>query len=79
MLLWLLGVLIMLHGVPADTRLGHVFFDTASALFNSGLATGVAGPGLGTGPSLVLSALMLLGRLEIFPLLVLAAWAAGRR
>jgi trk system potassium uptake protein TrkH len=79
MLLWLLGVLVMLHGVPADTRLGHVFFDTASALFNSGLATGVAGPGLGTGPSLVLSALMLLGRLEIFPLLVLAAWAAGRR
>jgi trk system potassium uptake protein TrkH len=79
MLLWLLGVLVMLHGVPADTRLGHVFFDTASALFNSGLATGVAGPGLDTGPSLVLSALMLLGRLEIFPLLVLAAWAAGRR
>mgnify|MGYP000181984049 CR=1 FL=1 len=79
MLLWLLGVFVMLHLLPADTRLAHVFFDTASALFNSGLATGVAGPGLETAGALVLSTLMLLGRLEIFPLLVLAAWAVGRR
>lgn len=79
MLLWLLGVFVMLHLVPSDVRLAHVFFDTASALFNSGLSTGVAGPAMGAGAAFVLSVLMLLGRLEIFPLLVLAGWAFGRR
>ncbi|PWG65098.1 TrkH family potassium uptake protein [Spiribacter halobius] len=79
MLLWLLGVFVLLHLLPAETRLAHVFFDTASALFNSGLSTGVAGADLSGPAATVLSALMLLGRLEIFPLLVLAAWAAGRR
>lgn len=79
MLLWLAGVFVLLHLLPEDTRLAHVFFDTASALFNSGLSTGVVAPGLSAGAATVMSALMLLGRLEIFPLLVLAAWAAGRR
>ncbi len=79
MLLWLLGVFVMLHLLPEETRLGHVFFDTASALFNSGLSTGVAGPTMGAGAAMVMSMLMLLGRLEIFPLLVLAGWAFGRR
>ena len=79
MLLWLLGVFTLLHWLPEDTRLAHVFFDTASALFNSGLSTGLAGPGLDSAAALVLSLLMLLGRLEIFPLLVLVAWVMGRR
>lgn len=79
MLLWLIGVFVMLHWLPADTRLAHVFFDTASALFNSGLATGVAGPDLGAGSAIILSVLMLLGRLEVFPLLLLAAFLLGRR
>ena len=79
MLLWLLGVFVMLHLLPDDVRLAHVFFDTASALFNSGLSTGIAGPAMNTGAAVVLSVLMLLGRLEIFPLLVLAGWAFGRR
>ena len=78
MLLWLLGVFVMLHLLPEDTRLAHVFFDTASALFNSGLSTGVADASLTPAGAAVMSLLMLLGRLEIFPLLVLAAWAAGR-
>ncbi|RZU97965.1 TrkH family potassium uptake protein [Spiribacter vilamensis] len=79
MLLWLLGVFVMLHWLPADTRLAHVFFDTASALFNSGLGTGVAGPDLEPGAAVVLSVLMLLGRLEVFPLLLLVAFLLGRR
>jgi trk system potassium uptake protein TrkH len=79
MLLWLLGVFVMLHWLPADTRLAHVFFDTASALFNSGLSTGVAGSDLGVGGAIILSVLMLLGRLEVFPLLLLAAFLLGRR
>ena len=54
-------------------------FVTASALFNNGLATGVAGPDLDTGAALVLSVLMLLGRLEVFPLLLLVAFFLGRR
>lgn len=79
MLLWLLGVLVVLYLVPADTRLAHVFFDTASALFNSGLSTGVAGPAMSMSAAGVFSLLMLLGRLEIFPLPVLVGWAFGRR
>ena len=79
MLLWLVGVFIMLYWMPDDMRLAYVFFDTASALFNNGLATGVAGPDLDTGAALVLSVLMLLGRLEVFPLLLLVAFFLGRR
>lgn len=79
MLLWLLSVLLVLHTLPADVRLAHVFFDTASALFNSGLSTGVAGPDMAVSTAAALSLLMLLGRLEIFPLLVLGAWLIVRR
>jgi len=79
MLLWLLGVFLVLHTVPVEARLAHVFFDTASALFNSGLSTGIAGPDMAMSTAALFSVLMLLGRLEIFPLLVLVAWAFGRR
>jgi len=72
-------VLLVLHTLPADVRLAHVFFDTASALFNSGLSTGVAGPDMAVSTAAALSLLMLLGRLEIFPLLVLGAWLIVRR
>lgn len=78
MLLWLLGVFLVLHTLPEEVRLAHVFFDTASALFNSGLSTGVAGPEMPATTAGLMSLLMLLGRLEIFPLLVLAAWSLGR-
>ena len=79
MLLWLVGVFLVLHTLPADVRLAHVFFDTASALFNSGLSTGIAGPNMALSTAAILSLLMLLGRLEIFPLLVLGAWLLVRR
>lgn len=78
MLLWLLGVFLVLHTLPEEARLAHVFFDTASALFNSGLSTGIAGPDMPWATAGLMSLLMLLGRLEIFPLLVLAAWALAR-
>lgn len=79
MLLWLLSVFVILHFLPAGTPLAYVFFETASALFNSGLSSGLVGPELPAAAVVVLSVLMLLGRLEIFPLLVLFAWAFGRR
>ena len=79
MLLWLLGVFVMLQFLPAGTPLAYVFFETASALFNSGLSSGLVGPDMPESAVGVLSILMLLGRLEIFPLLVLFAWAFGRQ
>lgn len=79
MLLWLLSVFVILHFLPAGTPLAYVFFETASALFNSGLSSGLVGPELPAAAVVVLSVLMLLGRLEIFPLLVLFAWAFGGR
>lgn len=79
LLLWLLGVFVILHFLPAETPLSFVFFETASALFNSGLSSGLVGPDLPMPAVLVMSVLMLLGRLEVFPLLVLFAWAFGGR
>ena len=78
-LLWLAGVFLLLYWMPEDMRLAYIFFDTASAIFNNGLGTGVAGSDLDSGSALVLSLLMLLGRLEVFPLLLLAAFFLGRR
>ncbi len=78
-LLWLAGVFLMLYWMPEDMPLSYIFFDTASAIFNNGLGVGIAGPDLDSGSALVMSMLMLLGRLEVFPLLLLAAFFLGRR
>lgn len=74
LLLWLAAVIVLLHFLPAGTPLEHVFFEAASAQGNVGLSTGITGPEMHTGTSITLMVLMITGRLEIFPLLVLAAW-----
>ncbi len=79
LLLWFAGSVVMLHLLPARTELAHVMFDVASALFNSGLSMGIAGADLGDPALALMSLLMLLGRLEIFPMLVLLAWLLYRR
>jgi trk system potassium uptake protein TrkH len=47
------------------------FFDTASALATAGLTAGVVGPDLAAVPTAVLTALMWLGRVELFAVLIL--------
>jgi trk system potassium uptake protein TrkH len=79
LLLWFGGIFALMHLTPGSPELGHVIFDTASALFNSGLSTGVANADLDAPALALLSLLMLIGRLEIFPMLLLMAWLVGRR
>lgn len=79
LLLWFTGTFLLMHLTVGRPELGHLMFDTASALFNSGLSTGVTGAHLGAPALALMSLLMLVGRLEIFPMLVLAAWLIGRR
>jgi trk system potassium uptake protein TrkH len=52
-------------------------FDAASALGTVGLTAGVVGPDLTAAPTIVLTALMWLGRVEVFAVLILflpATW-----
>jgi len=79
LLVWVAGVMILLHVVPADTPLEHVFFEAASAQGNVGLSTGITGAHMSTPAALVLIVLMLAGRLEIFPIIVLLAWILRQR
>lgn len=74
LLLWVIAVIVILHFVPAGTPLEHVFFEAASAQGNVGLSTGITGADMHAGTNITLMVLMITGRLEIFPLLVLAAW-----
>ncbi len=74
LLVWMTAVIALLHFVPAGTPLEHVFFEAASAQGNVGLSTGITGADMHAGTSITLMVLMITGRLEIFPLLVLAAW-----
>lgn len=79
LLVWVASVILLLHFVPFGTPLEHVFFEAASAQGNVGLSTGITGPAMHPGTSITLMAIMITGRLEIFPLLVLAAWFVRRR
>ena len=57
----------------------NVLFEAASAQGNVGLSTGLTAPALGGGAKAVLMGLMWAGRLEIFPVLLLAAYVLGQR
>jgi trk system potassium uptake protein TrkH len=72
--LWLLTLLLGVGFLVAstDAPLHLVVFDTASALGNVGLTSGVVGPDLDAAAKVVLTALMYLGRLELLTALLLA-------
>ena len=75
----LASVLALLHLTPQGTPLERVFFEAASAQGNVGLSSGLTHAGLPPGAKAVLIAQMWVGRLEIFPALVLVAWLSARR
>jgi len=79
LLVWLAGVFALLHLAPPDTPTLNVLFEAASAQGNVGLSTGLTAPALGGGAKAVLMGLMWAGRLEIFPVLLLAAYVLGQR
>jgi trk system potassium uptake protein TrkH len=79
LLLWITAVLVMLHVLPTTVPVQHVFFEAASAQSTVGLSTGITGAGMHPVAEAVLMILMITGRLEIFPLLLLVAWVFQRR
>ncbi len=66
-----ISVFILLHSVSSDFRLADVIFESASALGNVGLSTGISNPDLPPLGKVTLILLMWMGRLEILPVLVL--------
>lgn len=63
---------------PDEKRAEHCA-DRASAQSNVGLSTGIVDASLPLGGKLILIVLMVTGRLEIFPIMLLVAWFFGRR
>jgi trk system potassium uptake protein TrkH len=74
----LIGVLVLLHVLPAYFDLNLVIFEAASALSSVGLSAGITTPSLEWPAKLTLIVLMWMGRLEIIPALILFSWPLGR-
>jgi trk system potassium uptake protein TrkH len=75
-ILWLiflfLGTIVLLHVVDTSQyRLGDVFFEVASAQGNAGLSTGITSLSMNPIGKIMLTLNMWIGRLEIFPVLML--------
>lgn len=66
-----LGIFVLLQTVPAEYTLGDVIFEVASAQGNVGLSTGITGTHMGSMAKITLMFNMWIGRLEIFPVLML--------
>ncbi|MGV2827356.1 potassium transporter TrkG [Myxosarcina sp. GI1(2024)] len=72
-----LGVLILSTVQSPRYTLGDTIFEAASALGSVGLSTGITHPDLPWLGKLVLIVLMWMGRLEIFPVLLLVSLPIG--
>ncbi|MBE9077903.1 TrkH family potassium uptake protein [Romeria aff. gracilis LEGE 07310] len=75
LMLWLgsiaVGIFLLIHVVPSEYTLSDIFFEVASALGSAGLSTGITGPEMNLTAKITLTAMMWMGRLEIFPVLLL--------
>lgn len=79
MLCLALGVISLVHILPPSTSLVDIIFEVTSAQSTVGLTVGLVGPTMPTLAKLVLSFLMILGRLEIIPVLLLLRGLVLRR
>ncbi len=79
--IWALGVLVLTVAllVATDTEPVDAVFEIASATSGVGLSRGLTGEGLGAPAKAVLSAAMLIGRVEFTSFVALAYVAAGHR
>jgi trk system potassium uptake protein TrkH len=81
--LWLvvlgLSIVVLLHVLPASFSLSEVVLEAASAQGNVGLSTGITLPGLPWLGKLTLILSMCIGRLEIFPVMILLVGPLARR
>ncbi len=66
-----LGTFFLSYIMGEDYTLYQILFDTASALSNVGLSTGITGAGMPENAKYLLSLLMWLGRLEIMAIIIL--------
>jgi len=66
-----IGLAIAFGLADQNYRMDNLFFEVASALGNIGLSTGIAGASLPLGLKLEFIVLSIMGRLEIFPLIIL--------
>jgi trk system potassium uptake protein len=82
MVLLLVALAIVTHVAPPDVPLANVIFDTISAQGAMGLSSGFAHPEMPVVAEVLFIIQMWVGRLEIFPALVLVramiAWLTGR-
>jgi len=68
------GTLILFHAARAEFSLVDTLFESASALGNAGLSTGISTPRLFWTGKVVLMLLMWMGRLEIIAVFVFFSW-----
>lgn len=66
-----LGVFVLMRFVPAEYSLSDVIFEVSSALGAAGISVGITSPSLHWFGKTVIIVLMWMGRLEIFPILLL--------
>ncbi len=66
-----IGVLVLVHTVPAGFTLGDILFEVTSAQGGVGMTSGISGPHMNTWAKLMLCVNMWIGRIEIIPALML--------
>ncbi|MFP4089646.1 MAG: TrkH family potassium uptake protein [Cyclobacteriaceae bacterium] len=64
---------LLIHNVPDEFELAEIAFESASALGSVGLTTGITGHELNLTAKIVLMLLMLVGRMELVPLIILVS------
>ncbi|MBI4563521.1 MAG: TrkH family potassium uptake protein [Planctomycetes bacterium] len=73
------AVLVAAHQLGSDIRLADIIFECVSAQSTVGLSTGVTDPGMPVSVELLFIFQMWVGRLEIFPVIVLLTAPFSRR
>jgi trk system potassium uptake protein TrkH len=64
---------LLIHNVPPRFELAEIAFESASALGSVGLTTGITGHELNIPAKVILMLLMLVGRMELIPLIILVS------
>lgn len=69
--LFMFTTVVLVHEVSAEYSLTEILFEAASALGTVGLSVGITGHELAPLPKLSLMIAMLVGRLELMPLVII--------